>query len=200
MVGKTRHLQNMLSFWLIRIAGLPKQMFIADIECSESEFSFIETKPAVKKTAKGTKAKKAVKDKPNTKPDRREHKKTNDVESKVHAPPNREMSPVSMLIQDMVKKQAEQLEQLPVARRTRASLGKRDASPKQTPTAIKPPAATQPKRITRGRKKKTTDAATVEQEIVDLVKDYKTPVLEAYVRTWTWAFHRSQTNTKFYTD
>lgn len=182
MVSPENHRQTTFTIKPIRIVGLPKQMFIPDTETSETEFSFIETKPAIKKSAKGAKAKKATKDKPNkTKPDQKDQKKTKNVESTEteQAPPTRELSPVSILIQDMEKKQAEQL---PIARRTRASLGKREASPKKSPKVVKSPAPTQSKRKSRGRKKKTTEATPVEQEIVDLVKDYKAPFLEAYVK------------------
>lgn len=189
MVSPEGHRESTFSIKLMRIAGLPKQMFIPDTETSETEFSFIESKPAIKKTAKGAKAKKTTKDKPNkTKPDQKDQKKAKNVESTEteteteQVPPTRELSPVSRLIQDMEKKQAEQVKELPIARRTRSSLGKREASPKKSPKVLKSPAPTQPKRKTRGRQKKTTEATPVEQEIVDLVKDYKAPFLEAYVR------------------
>lgn len=168
-------------------------MFIQETETSETEFSFIETKPALKKAAKGTKAKKALNDKSNTKTDKHVIKKTKDVESEVQALPTRALSPISKLIQDMEKKQAQSIEQLPIARRTRSSLGKRDPpEPEKSQNAIVSPVPPPTKQKTRSRPKKATAPAQVpppaplEVDIINLVQPRRKrpqgpPVFEAYV-------------------
>lgn len=192
------------TFTLVKLAGLPKQMFIQETETSETEFSFIETKPALKKAAKGTKPKKALNDKSNTKTDKKATKKTKDINSKEQALPTRELSPISKLIQDMEQKQSENL---PVARRTRSSLGKRDPpEPEKSQNAIVSPSPPPTKQKTRGRPKKATAPAQapaptqapapaqdpaaapapLEVEIIDLVQPRRKrpqgpPVFEAFV-------------------
>lgn len=177
-------------------------MFIQETETSETEFSFIETKPALKKAAKGTKAKKALNDESNTKTDKKVIKKTKDVVSEVQALPTRALSPISKLIQDMEKKQAQSMEQLPIARRTRSSLGKRDPpEPEKSQNAIVSPVPSPTKQKTRRRTKKATAPAQVpppaqgpppapsEVDIIDLVQPRRKrpqgpPVFEAYVSRW----------------
>lgn len=174
-------------------------MFIQETETSETEFSFIETKPALKKAAKGTKAKKALNDESNTKTDKKVIKKTKDVVSEVQALPTRALSPISKLIQDMEKKQAQSVEQLPIARRTRSSLGKRDPpEPEKSQNAIVSPVPSPTKQKTRRRTKKATappqvpppaqgpPPAPLEVDIIDLVQSRRKrpqgpPVFEAFV-------------------
>lgn len=194
MVSLNDNLQKFLSFSLVQFAGVPRQMFIQETETSETEFSFIETKPALKKAAKGTKAKKALNDKSNTKTDKKSIKKKKDVNCEEQALPTRELSPISKLIQDMEEKQAEQM---PIARRTRSSLGKRDPpEPEKSQSAIVSPAPPPTKQKTRGRPKKAAapaqapaaapEPAQLEVEIIDLVQPRRKrppgpPVFEAFV-------------------
>ncbi|KAM8706481.1 hypothetical protein ACLKA7_010708 [Drosophila subpalustris] len=159
-----------------RANDLPQKFIVPDQELKPADYDFIEINPEIKRPTKVSRGvKQAVQEK---KPKTRTGKlkrTLNDEESKNNvqkqeAPvlPNRDLSPVSQMIYEMEKDKVKKaVDEMPVARRTRSSLGARNSAPEKAPEVAATPQP-QPlpsppkKRKTRARKnaKKATTETT----------------------------------------
>ncbi|KAL7730283.1 hypothetical protein ACLKA6_016538 [Drosophila palustris] len=159
-----------------RAKDLPQKFIVPDQELKPADYDFIEINPEIKRPTKVSRGvKQAVQEKkPKTRTGKLkrtlndEESKNNVQEEEVPVLPNRDLSPVSQMIFEMEKNKVKNaLDEMPVARRTRSSLGARNPAPEKAPEVAATPQP-QPlpsppkKRKTRARKnaKKATTETT----------------------------------------
>ncbi|XP_064548335.1 DNA repair protein Rad60 [Drosophila montana] len=157
-----------------RLNAAPQKQFVEDQESRQTDYDFIKSDHFIKKPAKVTKPKSKARAGNRKKQTDEEESNNNEMEEAPAPATRAALSPVSQLIYEMEQRQdktnAKATDALPVARRTRSSLGKRLPTPEQdndqeAPVAVKvsPPK----KRNVRG-KKSTVAAKTRNSETVNI--------------------------------
>ncbi|EDV94473.1 uncharacterized protein CG4449 [Drosophila grimshawi] len=151
--------------------AVPQKLFVPEGDLSQTDYNFITTsKAVVKKPAKVSKTKKTAQKKTDKqqktgtdegKSDniglQEQDSPTTTTLSTANPAVTRELSPVSKLILEMEERQSNEINQLPVARRTRSSMGERK-EPDVVVASVLPPK----RRNVRGRKKTGPAASTID--------------------------------------
>ncbi|XP_017072508.2 uncharacterized protein CG4449 [Drosophila eugracilis] len=183
----------------VPVLALPKESYNPsnDSFSKEVDYDFLEDSP--KKPNKTSKRKPPAA--PREKPQKSKSGPSPPKQTKLEPPKidkdedeERSLSPVSKLILEMELKNANEklaeLNKSPVARRTRSSLSKVEALPATATSIVEPPAKSQQKPKTRGRKKKSAPA-------MDNVSDVVVSSLQSIVASLNQNNNRRQTVAEF---
>jgi len=149
---------------------------VQEQETKQTDYDFIEITSEIKRPTKVTKVKQAAQVKPKVKSGKlkrtKKDEKLQEIEQELEttspkntpqeaqAPPTRDLSPVSQMIYEMELKAKEAVDSMPIARRTRSSLGGRNPAPEKVQEAVaaKQPSPSPPKKRRTNVRKKATAA------------------------------------------